>query len=297
MAHPNRNQSPGPRIPEIETVRRTEHMRRRQLFSLCLLFVSSSCALTRHRASTRTLPLLTSAAPNNRLEQSSLLQLRGGSKKKRSDDALKAVSTLRGGASILDMLGNAHSKLSLAGAPPFVLACAIFSAMDSLLLGYDIGCISGILLYVQEDFGLSSAQAEAFAAAMNSAAIFGALVSGWIADRFGRKPALFMSSFTFALGSTLMAVAGSYDALVRSRWIQGFGVGSGLLISPMFISEVSPKRFRGALVTLSEVSLSFGILLAFLLNYLLSGIKNQWRYTPPPAAPLLSRAFSVAHLL
>ncbi|KAL1523345.1 hypothetical protein AB1Y20_018290 [Prymnesium parvum] len=185
-----------------------------------------------------------------------------------------SAQQLRGGAD----LTKVRSKLSLAGAPPFVLTCAVFSAMDSLLLGYDIGCISGILLYVQEDFGLSSAQAEAFAAAMNSAAIVGALVSGWVADRFGRKPALFMSSATFAIGSTLMAVSATYEQLVQSRWIQGFGVGSGLLISPMFVAEVAPKKYRGALVTMSEVSLSFGILLAFLLNYLLSGIPNQWRW-------------------
>uniref|UniRef100_A0A7S0LIW5 Major facilitator superfamily (MFS) profile domain-containing protein n=1 Tax=Coccolithus braarudii TaxID=221442 RepID=A0A7S0LIW5_9EUKA len=183
---------------------------------------------------------------------------------------MPAALQLRGGA--------VHSKLSFAGAPPFVVACAIFAAMDSLLLGYDIGCVSGILLFVQEEFGLSSAQAETFAAAMNSAAIIGALVSGWVADKFGRKPALFMSSASFAVGSTLMSLAGSYDHLVKSRWIQGFGVGSGLLISPMFIAEVAPAKYRGALVTLGEVSLSFGVLLAFMLNWLLSGIPNQWRW-------------------
>ena len=105
-------------------------------------------------------------------------------------------------------------ELSIKGAPPFVRTCAMFAGMDSLLLGYDIGCISGILLFVQEEFALSSHQTEVFASAMNSAAILGALVSGWIADKFGRKPALFISSCTFAVGSIMMAVAGSYDMLV-----------------------------------------------------------------------------------
>ena len=146
--------------------------------------------------------------------------------------------SLRGGASLKE-------ETSLKGAPPFVKACASFSAMDSLLLGYDIGCISGILLFVQEEFALNSHQVEVFASAMNSAALVGALFSGYIADKFGRKPALFMSSCTFALGSILMAVATSYDMLVYSRYIQGFGVGAGLLISPMFISEVAPKQWPG----------------------------------------------------
>ena len=179
--------------------------------------------------------------------------------------------SLRGGASLKE-------ETSLKGAPPFVKACASFSAMDSLLLGYDIGCISGILLFVQEEFALNSHQVEVFASAMNSAALVGALFSGYIADKFGRKPALFMSSCTFALGSILMAVATSYDMLVYSRYIQGFGVGAGLLISPMFISEVAPKQWRGALVTLSEVALSLGILLAYIVNYLLSGVDSQWRW-------------------
>ena len=65
------------------------------------------------------------------------------------------------------------------GAPPFVLVCALLSSMDSMLLGYDIGCVSGIIPFVQADFGLSNHQIETFASAMNSAAVVGALVSGY----------------------------------------------------------------------------------------------------------------------
>ena len=90
---------------------------------------------------------------------------------------------LRGGASLKE-------ETSLKGAPPFVKACATFSAMDSLLLGYDIGCISGILLFVQEEFALTSHQTEVFASAMNSAALFGALFSGYIADKVAGCPSL-----------------------------------------------------------------------------------------------------------
>ena len=137
------------------------------------------------------------------------------------------------GGKLHRLRGGDGSGFNFASAPPFVLACAAFSAMDSLLLGYDIGCVSGILLFVQEEFGLSSHQAEVFASAMNAAALVGALISGWFADKFGRKPALFISSVTFATGSIMMALANTFDMLVWSRYIQGFGVGAGLLISPM----------------------------------------------------------------
>ena len=98
---------------------------------------------------------------------------------------------LRGGASLKQQL---KEEISVKGAPPFVKACATFSAMDSLLLGYDIGCISGILLFVQEEFALSSHQTEVFASAMNLAALFGALFSGWMADKVGRRESLTFTS-------------------------------------------------------------------------------------------------------
>jgi len=159
-----------------------------------------------------------------------------------------------------------------------VKTCAFFASLDALLLGYDIGVVSGIIVFIQDQFKLTLIQTGNFAAALNAAAIVGALVSGWIADQFGRKPALFISSLMFTCGSFLMAAANSYRSLVLGRYVQGYGVGAGLLISPMFISEIAPPAFRGSLVTLSEVSLSFGVLLAYVGNVALSSLPNQWRW-------------------
>lgn len=168
--------------------------------------------------------------------------------------------------------------MSLEGASPTVKTCALFASLDALLLGYDIGVVSGIIVFIQDQFKLTLLETGNFAAALNAAAIVGALVSGWIADRFGRKPALFISSLMFTSGSFLMASANSYRELVIGRYVQGYGVGAGLLISPMFISEIAPPAYRGSLVTLSEVSLSLGVLLAYIGNVALSGLPNQWRW-------------------
>lgn len=159
-----------------------------------------------------------------------------------------------------------------------VRTCAFFASLDALLLGYDIGVVSGILVFIQDRFQLSLIETGNFAAALNAAAIVGALVSGWVADHFGRKPALFMSSLMFTSGSFLMAGANSYRALLLGRYVQGYGVGAGLLICPMFISEIAPAAFRGSLVTLSEVSLSLGVLLAYIANYALASLDQQWRW-------------------
>jgi sugar porter (SP) family MFS transporter len=174
--------------------------------------------------------------------------------------------------------GDGSHSLSLKGAPPLVKTCAFFASLDALLLGYDIGVVSGIIVFIQEQFQLSLIETGNFAAALNAAAIVGALVSGWSADKFGRKPTLFVSSLMFTAGSFLMATANSYQGLVLGRYVQGFGVGSGLLISPMFISEIAPPAFRGSLVTLSEVSLSLGVLLAYVGNFAMAGLPNQWRW-------------------
>ena len=88
-----------------------------------------------------------------------------------------------------------------------VKTCAFFASLDALLLGYDIGVVSGILVFVKDRFNLSLLETGNFAAALNAAAIVGALCSGWIADKFGRKPSLFISSLTFTAGSFMMAAA------------------------------------------------------------------------------------------
>jgi len=194
-----------------------------------------------------------------------LPRLRGGSGAisigARSDNAF--LTRLRGGSGAATTEESAPTRLrggsgavSLSGASKMVRTCAFFASLDALLLGYDIGVVSGILVFIQDRFALSLIETGNFAAALNAAAIVGALASGWVADRFGRKPALFMSSLMFTSGSIFMASAGSYRALLFGRYIQGYGVGAGLLISPMFISEIAPPAFRGSLVTLSEVRLS-----------------------------------------
>ena len=222
--------------------------------SLVVLFsLASAAALATPRASQpllRQASLTSSKEPQQHSSKQKLLLLRGGDK---------------------------HS-LSLKGASPMVKTCAFFASLDALLLGYDIGVVSGILVFIQDQFKLSLLETGNFAAALNAAAIVGALVSGYIADKFGRKPALFVSSLMFTTGSFLMAAANDYKSLLIGRYVQGYGVGAGLLISPMFISEIAPPAFRGSLVTLSEVSLSFGVLLAYVVNVALSGLPNQWRW-------------------
>ena len=113
--------------------------------------------------------------------------------------APQRVNALRGGS----------GTVSLQGASRMVKTCAFFASLDALLLGYDIGVVSGILFFIAQEFGLDTHSKEVFASAVNSAAVVGALASGVIADRFGRKPALFISSLAFTSGSFAMAFAPS----------------------------------------------------------------------------------------
>ena len=91
-----------------------------------------------------------------------------------------------------------------------VRTCAFFASLDALLLGYDIGVVSGILVFIQDRFQLSLLETGNFAAALNAAAIVGALVSGWVADRFGRKVVIVVSLFVMAIGSVGFGLAPSF---------------------------------------------------------------------------------------
>ena len=161
------------------------------------------------------------------------------------------------------------------GASSYVLTCVAYAASISTFIGYNIGSISGALFFIAQEFGLDQHAKAAFAAA-SAAAMAGALNAGVIADRFGRTPTLFISTLAVTAGSLTMALATGYSVLFVGRFIQGFGIGAGLTIAPMFIAEIAPPACRGALVAASQLALSLGILVAYAANVALSGMDHQW---------------------
>ena len=153
------------------------------------------------------------------------------------------------------------------------------AALNSANLGFDIGVIGGAAVFIVQDFTLSEVETEVLMGVLNFCAIIGAAVSHVLTDRYGRCRTFAISSVVFIVGVTLMASAPSYGPLLLGRVITGIGTGFGFAIDPLYISEISPKHYRGRLVTASEIGLNVGIILGFVADYAFRGLppSSAWR--------------------
>lgn len=167
---------------------------------------------------------------------------------------------------------------------------AIVAALGGLLFGYDSGVVSGALLFIRDEFALSTMEQSMVVSMLLLGGVGGALVCGPLADRYGRRVVLLLAAVVFAVGALLAAAAPGYATLVISRFVQGLAVGSAALTVPMYIAEMSPARSRGALVSLNQLMIMVGILVAYCVNFALAGLE-AWRWmfglATVPAAVLL----------
>jgi sugar porter (SP) family MFS transporter len=159
----------------------------------------------------------------------------------------------------------------------FVTVAAAISALGGLLFGYDTGVISGAILFIKQDFGLSGAWEEIVVSSVLWGAVIGAAAGGTLADRFGRRPVLILTAVIFALGAVGTALASSVAWLIFGRVIVGAGIGVASFTAPLYISEVSPVKIRGRLVSLNQIALTSGIVISYLVDYALSGT-GGWRW-------------------
>lgn len=149
-----------------------------------------------------------------------------------------------------------------------ILAVASFAAaVCGGLYGYDTGVISGALLLMTREFGLSHTQQEIVTASILAGAVMGALVTSWSSEYLGRKKTVLVVLFLFALGAILCSLAPSIGALIAARFLLGIAVGGSTQVVPMYISELSPSRYRGTLVTTFNVAIGVGIVLANIVGY------------------------------
>ena len=159
----------------------------------------------------------------------------------------------------------------------FVFAAAAFAALGGLLFGYDTGVISGALIFIRAQFGLSTFQQELVVSVVLVGAAVGALTGGRLADIFGRRMMLLVTALIFVAGALVCAAAPSLNVLVIGRLIVGLGIGFSTSTVPIYISEVSPPQTRGWQVSLFQLAITIGILAAYLVDYVFSG-SSGWRW-------------------
>ena len=141
----------------------------------------------------------------------------------------------------------------------YVYAVSAIAGLGGLLFGYDTGVISGALLFIREEFGLSAFLQGAVVSSLLVGATIGALVAGPFADRFGRRAVLISAAIVFALGAFLAALAPSAAVLIVARFVLGLAVGTASLMVPLYIAEMAPAEVRGALVNFNQLMITVGI--------------------------------------
>ncbi|EFJ26652.1 hypothetical protein SELMODRAFT_148545 [Selaginella moellendorffii] len=157
----------------------------------------------------------------------------------------------------------------------YVVFCTLLASLNSILLGYDIGVMSGALLYIKDDFKLNSVQQEILVGILNLVSLVGGLMAGKLADAVGRRKTMATASVIFFVGALLMALSPSYPVLMGGRVLSGIGVGFAMIIAPVYTAELSPPGSRGSLVSFAEVFINTGILVGYVANFALSPLP-QW---------------------
>lgn len=135
------------------------------------------------------------------------------------------------------------------------------------------------MIFIREDFKISSIQVEILVGCLNVCSLIGSLASGKTSDMIGRRYTIMIAAATFFIGALIMGLAPTYTFLMVGRVIAGIGVGYSLMISPVYVAELSPDLTRGFLTSLPEVFISFGILLGYVSNYALASLPVglNWR--------------------
>ena len=151
----------------------------------------------------------------------------------------------------------------------YVIFMAVVAAIGGILFGYDTAVISGTTEIVKNQFQLTDMMEGWYVGCALIGSIAGVLVAGTLSDYLGRKLTMLISAALFSISAIGCAVCGSFDGLVAYRIIGGVGIGIVSIVSPIYISEVSPAKIRGTLVSLYQLAVTVGFLMAYLMNWII----------------------------
>lgn len=143
---------------------------------------------------------------------------------------------------------------------------AAVASLGGLLSGFDTGVISGALLFINDTWPLTSLAKGWVVSSALVGAVIGAAANGVLADKYGRKKVIIATAVIFALGSILCGFASSVGWLIAGRMILGLAIGMVNFVVPLYLSEISPQKVRGMLVSLYQLAITAGILFSYLIN-------------------------------
>ncbi|TGV00964.1 sugar porter family MFS transporter [Flavivirga rizhaonensis] len=164
-------------------------------------------------------------------------------------------------------MSKIFTKKDAGGANAYLYFICIVAACGGLLFGYDAVVVSGTNSQVVEQFSFTNAQLGFYVSCVLWGCAIGSGVAGPISDAFGRKKTLMISSILIFLSATWSGFAPNPTNLIFARLLGGFGIGAATMVCPLYISEVSPEKFRGRMVTLFQLTITVGIVLCVFTNW------------------------------
>jgi SP family arabinose:H+ symporter-like MFS transporter len=159
--------------------------------------------------------------------------------------------------------------------------CSLVAALGGLLFGFDTAVISGATAQLTNAYSLTPASLGITVAAALWGTILGAMFGGIPGDRYGRRASLRITGVLYLISALGCAFAFGWPSLLVARFIGGLGIGASSVLGPMYIAEIAPAKIRGRLVGFFQFNIVFGILLAYLSNYVLGtmGLGDaEWRW-------------------
>ncbi|HUU38034.1 MAG TPA: sugar porter family MFS transporter, partial [Candidatus Desulfaltia sp.] len=161
----------------------------------------------------------------------------------------------------------------------YVIFVTVIAAIGGLLFGFDTAIVAGATRYLKDQFALTSLQEGWAVSVVLIGCMFGAGFAGTISDRLGRKRFMLVSAVLFFVSAIGCALPQSMLQFLIFRFVGGLGIGSASILAPLYIAEVSPARIRGALVSVNQMAIVTGILLAYFVNWAFAGVgPSNWRW-------------------
>lgn len=152
----------------------------------------------------------------------------------------------------------------------FLWFCIIVATLGGFLFGYHTAVIAGAMIFIKKHFALSAGSQGMVVSILLLGALVGSFSSGILIDRLGTRIVFFLASLMIILGTWLACTIPSISILSTGRLLVGIGIGFYSVVTPMYLGEISPLRYRGAIVSLYQLAISFGVLVAYCVNLWLS---------------------------
>lgn len=160
----------------------------------------------------------------------------------------------------------------------FTFLTSVTAAISGLLVGYELGLISGALLQIRTLLALTCHEQEMVVSSLLIGAFLASLTGGVLIDRYGRRLTIMLSSCLLGLGSLVLIMSLSYMVLIMGRIAIGVSISLSSIATCVYIAEIAPQHRRGLLVSLNELMIVIGILFAYISNYAFANVSNGWKY-------------------